>query len=109
MLKAGATAPAFTLEDASGAKRSLADLLAHGPVLLALYKISCPVCQFTLPYLDRMSKGSLQIVAISQDEERATRKFQEKYSVNMPTLLDREALALPAPEVDPLPERPAAR
>jgi len=90
MLKAGATAPSFTLEDMSGAKHSLSDILTRGPVLLALYKISCPVCQFAMPYLDRMAKGSLQIIGISQDDELGTAKFQTKYGVTMPTLLDRE-------------------
>jgi peroxiredoxin len=90
VLKAGSKAPSFTLEDMLGASYSLSDMLARGPVLLALFKISCPVCQLTLPFLDRMSKGSLQIVAISQDDKRATAKFQEKFGVAMTTLLDSE-------------------
>ena len=90
MLKAGAQAPAFTLEDMSGAQRSLADILKNGPVLLALYKIGCPVCQLTLPFLDRISKGSLQIVGVSQDDERGTAKFQKTYHVDLPMLIDRE-------------------
>jgi len=90
VLKAGVPAPAFTLDDLSGGKKSLADVLARGPVLLALYKISCPVCQMTLPYLDRISQGTLQVVAISQDDERGTARFQATYGGTMRTLLDRE-------------------
>lgn len=90
MLKAGSQAPQFSLEDMNGARHSLPEILARGPVLLALYKISCPVCQMTLPYLERISKGSLQIFAISQDDERGTAKFQKNYSQTLPTLLDRE-------------------
>jgi peroxiredoxin len=96
MLKAGSHAPAFTLEDMSGAKKSLSDVLARGPALLALYKISCPVCQLTLPFLERISKGKLQVVAISQDDERGTAKFQSTYGVSMPTLFDRERDGYPA-------------
>jgi len=96
MLKAGAEAPSFTLDDMAGGQRSLADLLAKGPVLLALYKISCPVCQMTLPYLERIAKGSLQIVGISQDDERGTAKFQKNYNVTFPMLLDREQDEYPA-------------
>jgi peroxiredoxin len=96
MLKAGAKAPAFTLDDMSGRKQTLSDLLKRGPVLLALYKISCPVCQMTLPFLDRISKGTLQVVAISQDEQSGTAKFQHKFGVNLPTLLDREFDGYPA-------------
>jgi len=90
MLKAGATAPSFTLEDLAGTKHSLSDILGRGPVLLALYKIGCPVCQMTLPYLDRIAKGSLQVIGVSQDDERGTTKFQKNYSLSMPMLLDRE-------------------
>ena len=91
MLKAGAKAPDFTLEDLSGAAHSLSKTLARGPVLLALYKISCPVCQMTMPFVERISKGSLQVIAISQDDERATEKFRSKYALTTPTLLDRES------------------
>jgi len=96
MLKAGAKAPTFTLDDMSGGKQTLSDVLRRGPALLALYKISCPVCQMTLPFLDRISKGTLQVVAISQDEESGTAKFQSKFGVNLPTLLDREHDGFPA-------------
>ncbi|MBZ5601459.1 MAG: peroxiredoxin family protein [Acidobacteriia bacterium] len=90
MLKAGAQAPGFTLGDAAGAKHTLDEILSRGAVLLAVFKISCPVCQMTLPYLDRMSKGTLQIIGISQDDERGTAKFREKFGVAFPMLLDRE-------------------
>ena len=96
MLKTGAKAPAFALDDIRGGQKTLSDVLSRGPALLALYKISCPVCQFTLPFLDRISKGALQVVAISQDDESGTRRFQDKYNVNMPTLLDRELEGYPA-------------
>lgn len=90
MLSAGSKAPSFTLQDLDGSRHSLADLLARGPVLLALYKISCPVCQMTMPFLERIAGGSLQIVVISQDDASATRRFQSRFGVSLPTLLDRE-------------------
>ena len=90
MLKAGSKAPSFELEDASGDKHTSQSILARGAALLAVYKISCPVCQMTLPYLDRLKTGSLQIFGVSQDDERATSKFQEKFGVKLPMLFDRE-------------------
>jgi peroxiredoxin len=95
MLTTGVKAPAFTLDDLAGGQRSLKAILEHGPVLLALYKISCPVCQLALPYLDRIAaggakSGSLQVIGISQDDERATRRFLKSYGITMQTLLDRE-------------------
>ena len=96
MLKAGMKAPAFTLDDAAGGKRSLAEILARGPALIALYKISCPVCQLTMPFLDRIAKGSLQVIGISQDDDRATEKFRKAYAPDLPTLLDRDREDYPA-------------
>jgi peroxiredoxin len=90
MLQAGAKAPPFTLEDKSGVKHSLSDILARGPALLALYKIACPTCQLTLPFLDRIADGSLQVIGISQDDELGTAKFQEKFRATFPMLFDRD-------------------
>jgi peroxiredoxin len=89
MLKAGMKAPAFTLDDAKGGRRSLDQILAQGPALIALYKIGCPTCQMTFPFLERLSKGSLQVIGVSQDDERATGKFQKAYAPELPMLLDR--------------------
>jgi peroxiredoxin len=91
MLTTNSKAPPFTLNDLNATPHSLADILARGPVLLALYKISCPVCQLTLPFLDRIAGGKLQIIAISQDDAAATRRFQAKFGVRLPTLLDSES------------------
>lgn len=96
MLQSGSIAPPFLLEDMGGGKRSLKEILEAGPALLAFYKISCPVCQLTLPFLERIARGSLQVIAISQDDERGTAKFQQKYGLSLPTLLDRESGDYPA-------------
>ena len=96
MLKPGTKAPAFTLDDAAGGKRSLGDILARGPALVALYKVSCPVCQLTFPFLDRISKGALQVIGISQDDDRATDKFRNSYAPDLPMLLDRDRQDYPA-------------
>jgi peroxiredoxin len=95
MLSSASKAPPFTLYNLDGAPHSLTTLLSNGPVLLAIYKISCPVCQLTLPYLDRIAGGKLQIIAISQDDPSNTRRFQTKFGVSLPTLLDREEEGYP--------------
>ncbi|HTB12694.1 MAG TPA: redoxin domain-containing protein [Bryobacteraceae bacterium] len=95
MLSVNSKAPQFTLNDLDGVSHSLAAILQRGPVLLILYKISCPVCQLTLPFLNRIANGGLQIVAISQDDAASTRRFQSKFGVNLPTLLDREEESYP--------------
>jgi peroxiredoxin len=95
MLAAGDTAPAFSLPDLNGTNHTLAEMLPKGPVLVVLYKLSCPVCQLTLPYLQRISNSGLQIVAISQDDASPTTGFVRAFGVRMLTLLDTQESGYP--------------
>ena len=95
MLSAGAKAPLFTLLDLNGNPHSLVEILENGPVLVALYKISCPVCQLTMPYLQRICGGALNVIAISQDDEGGTTRFMQRFGLSMATLLDREEEGYP--------------
>jgi peroxiredoxin len=88
MLEAGAEAPQFELQALEGGPRSLKEILARGPALLAFFKVSCPVCQMTWPYLEKLHRGGLQVVGISQDKEAATREYNLEFGATFPTLLD---------------------
>src|SRR5438105_2853891 len=89
MVEPGQRAPEFQLKNLSGGTASLDQVLAKGPVLLAFFKISCPVCQLTAPYLERLSAGeSLQVIGISQDDDSSTKSFNQRFGVTFPTLLD---------------------
>ena len=91
LLEAGARAPEFRLARLDGGESTLHDLMASGPFLLAFFKISCPVCQMTFPYLDRIhTPGRLPIYGVSQNDEEDTRWFNKEHGVTFPTLLDRE-------------------
>ena len=57
-LKAGTSAPDFTLPTIDGKKFSLRDALARGPVLAAFFKVSCPTCQYAFPFLERIYKAN---------------------------------------------------
>ena len=82
-------APSFSLRDLDGAARSLDSLLADGPAVLAFFKIDCPTCQLTFPYLQRMAdRGQRRIVAISQDDEEGTREFHTDFKIRLETLID---------------------
>lgn len=96
MIAAGARAPDFQLEVLAGGQVGLQDILAKGPALLAFFKISCPVCQMTFPYLERIHQGGMAIYGISQDEPEDTREFNATFGVTFPTLLDRERNEYPA-------------
>ena len=91
LLNPGDRAPAFRLPRLEGGEASLADLIAGGPVLLSFYKVTCPVCQLTLPFLERLhAAGALPIYAISQNDPEDTREFNAEYKITLPTLLDAE-------------------
>ena len=97
LVAAGANAPAFRLTGLDGPQRTLEDILAGGPALLAFFKISCPVCQLTAPYLERLAaNGSIQVIGISQDDGGATREFMQRFGVTFPTLLDLSSEGYPA-------------
>jgi len=84
-------APLFNLRDAAGSEYSLAEELRKGPVVVAFFKISCPVCQFTFPFLERMFKmygENATFLAISQDDALDTREFCQEYGVTFPALID---------------------
>ena len=96
---AGAKAPLFRLTGLAGSAQSLQDILAAGPALLAFFKISCPVCQLTVPYLERLAAnnaGRLQVIGISQDDASATRGFTQRFGLTFPTLLDLSSEDYPA-------------
>jgi len=91
-LKAGTLAPDFTLPTMDGKKFSLRDALARGPVLAAFFKVSCPTCQYALPFLERLYKAhgnkNVTIVGVSQNEKKDTASFIKEYGVTFPVLLD---------------------
>ncbi len=85
MLDAAAKAPYF---------RELAEA---GPALIVFFKVSCPVCQLTLPILERLkSNGRIRIVAVSQDDAKATAAFHRSFGVTLETRLDEKANGYPA-------------
>jgi peroxiredoxin len=91
-LTMGTLAPDFTLPTMDGKQFSLKDALARGPVLAAFFKISCPVCQFAFPFLERIFKAhgnrNVTIVGISQNEKKDTAAFIKEYGITFPVLLD---------------------
>lgn len=91
-LTAGTSAPDFKLQTMDGKQFSLRDALERGPVLAAFFKISCPVCQYAFPYLERIYKAyggkNVTIVGVSQNEKKDTAAFAKEYGVTFPILLD---------------------
>jgi len=91
LLAAGTPAPDFRLTLLDGGEATRHDLIARGPALLAFFKVSCPVCQLTLPFLERIRlAGRLPVYAVSQNDARDTRDFHRRFGLSLPTLLDSE-------------------
>ncbi len=97
---AGNLAPAFSLKGLDGKEFSLATLLERGPVVAAFFKVSCPVCQFTFPFLERLYKryGSdgVTFLGISQDDAGATKEFAKEFGASFPMALDEKQKGYPA-------------
>jgi peroxiredoxin len=91
-IEIGQSAPGFSLKALDGKEYSLGSLVEQGPVVLAFFKISCPVCQFTFPFVQRLferyGSAGVSFLGISQDDARATREFNQEYGVKFPTLVD---------------------
>jgi peroxiredoxin len=91
-LSSGAKAPDFTLPTIDGGRFSLRQELERGPVVLVFFKVSCPVCQYTLPFLERIFRAyagkHASMVGISQNGRQDTAAFLQKFGVTFPVLLD---------------------
>lgn len=86
------TAPDFSLKSVDSKEYSLRALMERGPVVAAFFKISCPVCQFTFPFLERLHKryggDGVTFLGISQDDARSTMNFAKEYGITFSILLD---------------------
>jgi peroxiredoxin len=91
-LTPGASAPEISLKNSSGSNTTLADELKKGPVLAAFFKVNCPTCQFTFPFLERLYEmyggDGFTFLGISQDDPGATREFMSEFGVKFPVLID---------------------
>ena len=92
-IKAGETAPDFTLPDAYGKPVTLSALLAHGPVVLTFYRGDwCPFCNLTLrayqKILPEINAFHATLVAISPQNPDNTLLTVEHKELTYPVLSD---------------------
>lgn len=90
----GKVAPPFELSSMDGKQYSLTKGLARGPILAAFFKVSCPTCQYTFPFIERLHQQfraqGVQIWGVSQDTVQDNRRFAKEYGVTFPILIDDE-------------------
>jgi peroxiredoxin len=87
LLDVGGIAPEFSLWSVDGEIHSLSDALRQGRTLLVFFKIACPTCQLTLPFLDRLL-GNVQVIGVSQDDTASTKDFLDYFKISFPVLID---------------------
>lgn len=91
-LNPGKKAPAVELPLMGGGTFSLAEALSHGRVALAFFKVSCPVCQYSFPYFERLSQRlkdkDIRFFGVSQDDAPDTLEFAKAFGVTFPIALD---------------------
>jgi len=102
-LRAGHGAPDFRLtpvETGGQATVDLDALLRKGPALLAFFKSTCPVCQMTFPFLERIHRGrapgAFEIYGVSQDDAETTAEFAAQFGLSLPMLMDTAESGYPA-------------
>jgi peroxiredoxin len=81
----GSTAPDFSLTSLDGKPFSLRDALARGPVVLIFFKISCPTCQYALPFYERLFQAyknqHVMLVGVSQNNAEDTAAFAKEFGI----------------------------
>jgi peroxiredoxin len=91
-LTPGTPAPAISLKDSTGKSTTMAEQLKKGPVLAAFFKVNCPTCQFTAPFLERLHEmyggQGFTLLGVSQNEARDTRDFMSEFGLKFPVLID---------------------
>lgn len=91
-LTSGKTAPDFTLPTMEGGSFSLQEALTRGPVVVVFFKISCPVCQYALPFVERIyqasGKKNVTFVGVSQNDKKDTATFLKKFGITFPMALE---------------------
>jgi len=91
-LTPGTMAPVILLKDSDGRSVSLAESLKNRPVLAVFFKVSCPTCQFTFPFLERLYEmyggPTFAFLGVSQDGPGDTREFMREFGIKFPVLID---------------------
>jgi peroxiredoxin len=92
-LKAGDTAPDFTLPDAAGRPVSLYETLGRGPVILIFYRGGwCPYCNLQLRAYQRLlpsiHEAGGQLLAVSPQSPDASLSTRERNELAYPVLSD---------------------
>ncbi len=80
-------APNFSLSLTDGTSFELDHRIGYSPLLLYFFKTSCPVCQYTSPFLERLSSSGVQVYGICQDlDENRVHHYQSAFHKSIPIM-----------------------
>ena len=105
MLKSGASAPEFALQDENGEEVSLSSLLADGPLILYFYpadftpgctKEACSIRDIH----DDIQAVGLTVVGVSPQDAGSHQKFRDKHELPFKLLCDPEKEVIKMYDVD---------
>lgn len=86
MKQAGEQLPTFSLTSVRG-DRVTSDSFRDGAILV-FFKIECPTCQYTLPFLERLHKSGANVIGVAQNDAKQTESFANQYGLSFPLLID---------------------
>jgi peroxiredoxin len=95
VLETGAAAPSFSLSDAESGQ-TVDNPWAEGPVVLAFFKTTCPVCQMAAPKVQAMADGGARVLAVGEDPPEALRAFAERHGQRVTTVTEASPYAVSA-------------
>lgn len=87
----------FVFKGVDGKTYSTAEARRDGLLMLVFYKVSCPVCQFNNPYMEKFRAyggSGFRIWGVSQDDAPKTVDYARTYgNVTFPQVMDEELKA----------------
>ena len=81
----GPRAPSFTLPDIATGE-PVSDPWTDGRMVLAFFKVTCPVCQLTGPKVQALADGGIPVTAVGQDPAPKLVSFAGRFGQQVPTL-----------------------
>lgn len=87
MLQPGVAAPPLSLVDID-TDETVHKPWADGPVVLAFFKVSCPVCQMAAPKVAAFAGAGARVVAIGEDPPPALHHYRTQHGQDVTTLTE---------------------
>jgi thiol-disulfide isomerase/thioredoxin len=85
VIEPGAGAPPIDLPDAETGE-SVVDPWREGPVVLAFFKTTCPVCQMAAPKVQALAEAGVRVVAVGEDPPAEIQAYAGRYGQKVTNL-----------------------